>query len=72
MNRSTAVRKTDEHLAKTTTGEYSSDPDNSKNNIALFIPDSDFIGWEPERIKQYVESHLANRGMHYSQIRVFK
>lgn len=43
------------------------DPDNHKDNIALFIPTSDFAGWEPERIKQYIENWLTHHVMkHFS------
>lgn len=43
------------------------DPDNTKDNIALFIPTSDFAGWEPERIKQYIEGWLTHCVMkHFS------
>ena len=43
------------------------DPDNPKDNIALFIPTSDFAGWEPERISQYIENWLTHHVMkHFS------
>ena len=43
------------------------DPVNPKDNIALFIPTSDFASWEPERINQYIENWLTHHVMkHFS------